>query len=137
MSDRDPLYAEIVRLRAENDELRERLRRREDAEDQIVRVLRRCWHLRLGQARVLALLIRRAPSPVASDVLHVLSSGSEDPASSRQWSVGACIYRLRKRLSGLCPDAEIRNVYGDGFYLPLASKAALLAAIEHHAGGAE
>lgn len=129
MSARDPLYAEIARLRAENDELRERLRQISGAEDQTVLALRRCWGMRLGQARVLALLIRRTPVPVAPDVLHVLSSGSEDPASSQQWSVGACVYRLRKRLSELCPAAEIKNVYGEGFYLPLASKAAILAAL--------
>lgn len=124
----DSYLAEIARLRAENEELRERLRYYEELFSPVSEPFPRAWWLCGAHKRMLVLFLRSAPKLVSRAALHAAASGKTDPESQEQ-VVDSQMARLRRKLARYCPDARIKTVYGEGFSMSAASKAAILDAI--------
>ncbi len=124
----DSLLAEIARLRAENDELRERLRHVDELCRPVPEPFPRAWQLTGAQKRMLTLLMRHAPLAVKKAALHVASARNAEPVS-QETIVAPQISYLRQRIARLCPSATIETVYGEGYRMSSASKAAILDAI--------
>jgi DNA-binding response OmpR family regulator len=111
-------------LRAENDELRERVRQLEEA---LSPALPPTWDLPLpaAEARALGVLFRN-PGIVTRDSLYVAMCGIGSESDSRVVLVRLVSLRRHLRPHGV----EIRNAYGKGYFLPPESRARVAALIE-------
>jgi hypothetical protein len=134
MSARDPLLAEIARLSAENEELRERVRQLEEVLHPLdVFPLR--WRLRAGaQSKVLALLLARSPRAVRRAAVHIACSPSIEIASLVR-TVDQVLCHVRARLREHCPGATIDCIAREGYRISASSKAIIEAAIAREVAG--
>lgn len=119
----DAYQAEVVALRAENEELRERLRQMEEA---FCGPLPLLWHIGLtkGEGRMLAILYRQRPATNAA--LHIAVSGVDPGTTKKTVEVAMCY--LRKKVKAY--DIEIETIVGTGYFLTDESRAIIRALVK-------
>lgn len=118
---RDPLHAEIAALRAENDELRERLRQR-DAIQEIPRRFPRAWRLTRYEQKVLLSLISSERTRPRE---HVFAEVWGDESGTEIKTLDVFITKIRRKLRAIDSEIEIKTDWGVGYYCPPPEHSAL------------
>jgi DNA-binding response OmpR family regulator len=126
---RDTLHAEIAALRAENDELRERLRQRDSCqEDQ--RRFPRAWLLTPMERKLLLLLAQSERTKTRTQIFSQVWGYESDTQIK---TIDVFMTKLRKKLRTIDCGIEIKTDWGIGFYCPPSSIERLRAALEGEA----
>lgn len=113
---------QVSQLRAENDELRERIRQLEESLIDKAEIPH-CFGLTVSQARLLAFLLKRESAYLESIRVALFGASVGEPQSANLVSVMICKIRQKLRPFGV----EIKTIWGRGYFLPAESKAKIRA----------